>query len=90
MVRQRIAHLFQAELDRIFQESIRKGRSYVDVLSKDLHDCVIRSPYKPKDARMPSCCGVMRNKMGVDDAILSDPQKLQTSKLLIRYQLPRL
>ena len=90
MVRQKIAHLFQAELDRIFQESLKKGRSYVDVLSKDLHDCVIQPPYQPKDARMPSCCGVMRNKMGVNDDILSDPQKLQTSTLLIRYQLPRL
>ncbi len=30
MVRQKIAHLFQAELDRIFQESLKKVRSYVD------------------------------------------------------------
>ncbi len=86
MVRQKIAHLFQAELDRIFQESLKKGRSYVDVLSKDLHDCVIQPPYKPKDARMPACCGVMRNNRGVGDDILSDPQKIETSTLLIRYQ----
>lgn len=89
MAGKKLALRFQEELETIFQEAHEKGLSHVEVLSKELHDRVISPPYTPKEARMPSCCGVMKKTLRVGDHILSDPQKLQTSTLRIRYKIPR-
>lgn len=89
MERENLALYLQEELEKIFQEAYIRGLSHVDVLSKDLHDRVISPPYTPKEARMPSCCGAMRKAMLTGDRILSDPEKLKTSTLLIRYKIPR-
>jgi len=85
-MRDSIAPLFQKELDQIFSDAIKKGLPSVSVVSKELHDRVFSDRN-----RMPSCCRVMRNNMNlsIGDKMVSDPDKLQTTTLEIRYILPR-
>ena len=89
MPSQKIAHLFQLELGRIFQIAQSKGLSHVDILAKDFHNRVISYPYGPSGHRMPACCGVMYKNMGPEDRVLSAPQIPRSTTVLIRFQLPR-
>jgi len=78
---------FQRELDRIFDEAMKQGRSFVDVVARDLHNPV--GGYSGSNHRMPSCCDVMRKNMKAGDEILSGPPSGAGANLTIRYRLPR-
>ena len=78
---------FQAQLDQAFQAAQRKGLSYVDVKSGDLHRQV--GGYPGANHRMPVCCNVMRQNMRTGDSVLHEPPKGKGASLEIRYKIPR-
>jgi len=78
---------FEKELDRIFTLAQQEGRSYIEIKSGDLHRQV--GGYPGRNHRMPTCCWVMKKRMGPGDEILREPPRGQGATLTIRYRLPR-
>ena len=81
-----ISEDFQKRLDAVLDDARRSGLPYVDVQSGELHRMVGGYPNKGSH-RMPTCCGVMRNRMREGDEILSSPPKGRGASLRIRYLL---
>ena len=76
---------FDDALDKFLSNEKRMGKSYADVLSKDLHDSVF-DPNRNKNHRMPMACNAMWKRTKVQrHEVMSDPDKPKTSTLLIRY-----
>ncbi len=81
------AKMFQAELDRLFNQAISDGKSYIDVRSGPFHREV--GGYPGRDNRMPVLCGVLYKNIGPDDSCLSRPPSGLGATLEVRYVLPR-
>lgn len=79
---------FQNELNNILMSTQKRGKSYVDVLSGDLHTHV--GDYPAHYHRMPLFCSVMKRNMKAEDRILQEPDSGQGATLIIRYKLPKL
>ena len=78
---------FVRSLETLLDEAARQGRQFVDVSAGELHQGVGGHP--GNQHRMPICCRVMRDRMHVDDQILSTPPSGQGASLSIRYYLGR-
>jgi 5-methylcytosine-specific restriction protein A len=78
---------FFDELGRIFEESRKNNAQFVEVRSGDLHKNL--GGYPGHNHQMPTCCDIMKQVMGKNDAILKQPAKGRGANLIIRYQLPR-
>jgi hypothetical protein len=77
---------FRTALDDYFRDAQAKGKPYVDVLSRDLHDVVMNGE---AGNRMPMACNAMHGAVRSGDEILETSPSGQTSRLRIRYRLPR-
>ncbi len=77
---------FRQALDSIFARAMAAGRSSVEVVSSDLHDSVVGVSGLQ---RMPMACNAMHAAMRSSDQVLETSPSGQTSRLRIRYQLPR-
>lgn len=69
-----------------FREAQAGGAPYVNVLSQDLHDVAMDG--EPGN-RMPMACNAMHGAVRSGDEILETSPSGQTSRLRIRYRLPR-
>lgn len=78
---------FQTALDEKFQTATQESRSYIDVISGDLHRRV--GSYPQRNHRMPVCCDVMQRNMHGGDHIVAQPSKGKGATLTVRYRLPR-
>ena len=78
---------FESAIQSHFRRATNQGRSYIEVLSGDLHREI--GGYPSPDHRMPVCCEVMYRLMGPSDVLLYAPPKGKGASLRIRYQLPR-
>jgi len=78
---------FQRELDIIFKDTQKSGKTYIDANSGDLHRRV--GGYPGKNHRMPLCCEVLKKNMRPEDQVLEQPFKGKGASLIIRYKLPR-
>lgn len=77
---------FRTALNDIFRAAQAAGRSHVDVLSRDLHDQVMG---QEQPNRMPMACNAMHAAVRSGDQILETSRSGQTTRLRIRYRLPR-
>ncbi|MGC5773593.1 hypothetical protein [Paenibacillus pabuli] len=73
--------LIDEELTKIFEESKNAGQSYIDIISRDLHN---RLGFVN---RYPAVCNGMRAMMKTGDVILEKPPKGDGAKLKVRYFL---
>jgi len=78
---------FQNELEKWLETAQREGKSYLDVISGELHRAV--GGYPGQSHRMPVCCEVMRKNMKPGDQVLQEPPKGKGASLTIRYNLSR-
>lgn len=78
---------FRAELRTIFSEATAEGQTGVEVLSADLHDKVMGVGTGIN--RMPMACAAMQQVRGPADTVIETSPSGQTSRLRIRYSLPR-
>jgi hypothetical protein len=67
-------HLFISEVQRIINHARSQGKSYVDIVSRDVHINV--GGYPGDNHKMPSCCSAMRSLMNEDDEILQCHRKV--------------
>jgi hypothetical protein len=81
------AEAFEQAIRARLQEASDEGRSYVVIVSGDVHRSV--GGYPSNNHRMPLCCSVMRRLMKPGDAVVDAPPSGQGAKLKIRYHLPR-
>ena len=80
---------FEDALDFIFRfKTISEHADYVEIQSGDLHKILGGYPNNGNH-RMAACCSAMRNKMNDKDLILNESNSGKSTKLLIRYYLPR-
>ncbi len=79
--------ILRVELRWQLIQAERRGDSYIDINSGELHRKVGGYP-GPKHT-MPSCCKVMYEEQRAGDKILSSPPKGLGASLTIRYKLPR-
>ena len=77
---------FRSMLDAHFRDATAAGQAYVEVLSRDLHDAAMDG--EPGN-RMPMACNAMHGAVRSGDEILETSPSGQTSRLRIRYRLPR-
>ena len=77
---------FVEALTARLQTAQKSGRTFLDVVSGDLHREV--GGY-PERNRMPVCCSVMEREMGPGDRRVYAPPKGKGATLTIRYRLPR-
>ena len=77
----------RAELRSQLSQAERRGVSYVDINSGELHRKV--GDYPGPNQRMSSCCDLMYEEQRAGDKILSSPPKGRGASLTIRYKLPR-
>lgn len=81
---------FEEALSFIFKyKTICENADYVEIQSDKLHEFVGGYPAKDGNHRMPICCAAMRKFITENDEILNASPSGQSSKLLIRYKLPR-
>jgi hypothetical protein len=78
-----IGQLFISEVQRIINEARSQGKTYVDIVSRDVHINV--GGYPGDNHKMPSCCSAMRSLMKNGDIILESPPKGNGATLKIRY-----
>ena len=67
--------------------SSKAGAVAIEFNSGALHRAV--GGYPGPNHRMPVCCNVMRDLMGPEDSVVSEPPKGAGASLTIRYVLPR-
>jgi hypothetical protein len=76
---------FEKALDEILVHYKNLGWDYKDVNAGELHELV--GFYPGRDNRMPTCCSVMRKRMGIRDKIIKQPPKGNGATLTIQYWL---
>jgi hypothetical protein len=81
------AATFERAIRDTFQVESGEGRSYVEIVSGNLHRSV--GGYPGRNHRMPVCCSVMRQTMRPGDGVIASPPSGQGATLKIRYGLPR-
>lgn len=80
---------FEKALHIIFAyKTIIEDACFVEIQNGKLHKIVGGYP-NGGNHRMPICCEVMRKIMMKEDEILDESESGESSKLLIRYKLPR-
>jgi len=77
---------FRSTLDAYFRDAATAVQAYVEVLSRDLHDAVMEGD---PAQRMPMACAAMHGAVRTGDEIMEASPSGQTSRLRIRYRLPR-
>ena len=78
---------FEVALDRLIEQAREQGRSFLDVVSGDLHRLV--GVYPLPNHRMPVCCRAMRDRMRPGDRVLQEPPSGQGATLVVRYVFGR-
>ena len=78
---------FRKQLRAEFADATKRGASYVDINSGELHRKV--GGYPGPEHSMPSCCQVMYGEQTSFDRVLHAPPKGKGASLTVRYQLPR-
>lgn len=77
---------FRSTLDGHFRDAAAAGKLYVEVLARDLHDAVMDGD---PAQRMPMACAAMHGAVRSGDEVLETSPSGQTTRLRIRYRLPR-
>jgi 5-methylcytosine-specific restriction protein A len=77
---------FENALNAILLDAKNKGQRFISVKSGEIHSKVGGYPGSTSH-NMPSCCNVMRQRMGSNDKILSQPPKGNGATLEIIYCL---
>lgn len=77
---------FRSTLNAYFRDATAAGQTYVEVLSRDLHYAVMDDD---PAQRMPMACAAMHGAGRTGDEIIETSPSGQTSRLRIRYRLPR-
>ena len=78
---------FRAALRAIFAGAAAAGQTSVEVVSAELHDQVMGLGTGIN--RMPMACAAMQQLRGQGDTVIETSPSGQTSRLRIRYALPR-
>ena len=76
---------FERVLEGLLHEARSLGKKEVILTSGELHTLVGR--YPGRDHSMPTCCSVMRARMGPADKVLASPPSGKSASLTIRYSL---
>ena len=81
---------FELKLSELLTDAQRQKWKFIDVSSGNLHQLIGGYPSsKDENHAMPSCCNVMRKMQNSNDEILCESVSGQSTKLIIRYMLPR-
>jgi hypothetical protein len=81
------ANDFYTELKAQLSRAQKRGASYVEVNSGELHRKV--GGYPGKGHRMPMCCEAMYFMRQPGDEVIMSPKRGHGASLTIRYKLPR-
>jgi 5-methylcytosine-specific restriction protein A len=81
------AEAFRKALHWKFVGAAKLKRTFIDVVSGDLHREV--GGYPGPNHAMPNCCSVLRQEMRGGDEVISEPPKGKGASLKIRYRIPR-
>ncbi|PYG84806.1 5-methylcytosine-specific restriction protein A [Ruminiclostridium sufflavum DSM 19573] len=76
---------FRKEIERLITEAKKRGESYIDIKSGEVHRSV--GGYPGKNHNMPSCCQAMYSLKKPSDEIIYSPPKGKGATLKIRYYL---
>lgn len=78
---------YRRALRTVFEKSVKRGDSYVDVVARELYEMAGGTA---QDRQMPNCCSVMRQEARSRANILpGSPPSGQGPNFAVRYQLPR-
>ena len=81
---------FESALSKQLKNAESQKRKFIDVISRKLYQTVGGyPPAKGETHRMPACCNAMRNMKKPTDVVLYTTPSGQSTKLKIRYYLPR-
>ena len=81
---------FESKLSDLLRDAESRGWKFVDVSSGNLHQAVGGyPPAKGENHAMRACCDAMRNVKKTEDEVLHTPPSGTSTKLIIRYRLPR-
>lgn len=76
---------FLAEIQRLKTIARNEDKSFIELVSADIHKNV--GGYPSKNHRMATCCTTMYSLMNSRDEIISSPPKGKGASLKIRYYL---
>lgn len=74
---------FERAINIMLENARRKGDSYVDIVSGQVHRLV--GGYPGQNHKMPTCCNVMYRMMKARDQVLESPPSGKGASLKIRY-----
>ena len=81
---------FELKLSELLRNAELQKWRFIDISSGNLHQLVGGYPStKNEDHVMPICCNVMRKLQKPNDEILHESPSGQSTKLIIRYYIPR-
>lgn len=78
---------FRRVLAKLLFAAEELGFTAVELRAGDLHRRV--GGYPGEKHRMPMCCEAMRQAVGAEDVVVSEPPSGLGASLVIRYRLPR-